>query len=48
VLKEEGFFRADDPLVLSMEVQPTPEEDEDIVLANTKRCLNRAWAMLED
>lgn len=48
VLKEEGFFNVDDPLVLSMEVQPTPEEDEDIVLANTKRCLNRAWAMLED
>ena len=48
VLKEEGFFRPDAPLVLSMEVQPTAEEDEDIVLANTKRCLNRAWAMLED
>lgn len=48
VLKEEGFFRADDPMVLSMEVMPTPEEDEEIVLANTKRCLNRAWAMLED
>lgn len=48
VLKEEGFFRADDPLVLSMEVMPTKDEDEDIVLANTKRCLNRAWAMLDD
>ena len=48
VLKEEGFFRADDPMVLSMEVMPTPEEDEEIVLANTKTCLNRAWAMLED
>ena len=48
VLKEEGFFRPDAPLVLSMEVQPTAEEDEDIVLANTKRCLNRAWAMLDD
>lgn len=48
VLKEEGFFRADDPLVLSMEVAPTKDEDEEIVLANTKRCLNRAWALLED
>lgn len=48
VLKEEGFFNALDPMVFSMEVQPTPEEDEDIVLANTKRCLNRAWALLED
>ena len=48
VLKDEGFFNADDPLVLSMEVQPTRDEDEMIVLANTKRCLNRAWALLED
>jgi len=48
VLKEEGFFNADDPMVLSMEVQPTAKEDELTVLANTKRCLNRAWAMLED
>ena len=35
-------------MVLSMEVLPTKDEDELIVLANTKRCLNRAWAMLED
>lgn len=48
VLKEEGFFRPEAPLFLSMEVSPKPDEDEDIVLANTKRCLNRAWAMLED
>ena len=48
VLKEEGFFNAEEPMVLSMEVQPTKDEDEMIVLANTKRCLNRAWAMLED
>lgn len=48
VLKEEGFFRPDAPLVLSAEVTLTPDEDEEIVLANTKRCLNRAWAMVED
>lgn len=48
VLKEEGFFNAENPMVFSSEVQPTPVEDEEIVLANTKRCLNRAWAMLED
>lgn len=48
VLKEEGFFNADAPMVLSMEVQPTAEEDEMTVLANTKRVLNRAWALLED
>lgn len=48
VLKEEGFFRPEKPFVLSMEVTPRPGEDERIVLANTKRVLNRAWAMLED
>lgn len=46
VLKEEGFFDAEHPYVLSMEVTLRPGEDEDIVLANTKRVLNRAWALL--
>lgn len=48
VLKEEGFFNAENPYVLSMEVTLRPGEDELIVLANTKRCLDRAWALLED
>lgn len=48
VLKEEGFFNAENPYVLSMEVTLRPGEDEDIVLANTKRVINRAWALLED
>ena len=48
MLKQEGFFCAENPLVLSMEVTLRPGEDEGIVLANTKRCLNRAWALLED
>lgn len=48
VLKEEGFFNAETPYVLSMEVMPRPGEDEGVVLANTKRVLNRAWALLED
>ncbi len=48
VLKQEGFFNARDPFVLSMEVTVTEEEDEEIVLANTKRVFNRAWALLED
>ena len=48
VLKQEGFFNAEDPYVLSMEVTLRPGEDEQIVLANTKRVLNRAWALLED
>ena len=46
MLKEEGFFDAENPYVLSMEVTLRPGEDEDIVLANTKRVLNRAWALL--
>ena len=46
VLKEEGFFDAENPYVLSMEVTLRPGEDEAIVLANTKRVLNRAWALV--
>lgn len=45
VLREEGFFDAENPYVLSMEVTLRPGEDEDIVLANTKRVLSRAWAL---
>lgn len=48
VLKEEGFFNKDHPYILSSEVAPRPGEDEEIVLTNTKRVLNRAWALLED
>lgn len=48
VLKQEGFFDAEQPCVLSMEVSPRPGEDEEIVLANTKRALKRAWSLLED
>ncbi|MGL5437622.1 MAG: sugar phosphate isomerase/epimerase family protein [Lachnospiraceae bacterium] len=48
VLKEEGFFRKDNPLVLSLEVKPWGKEDGDVILANTKRVINRAWAMVED
>ena len=48
VLKQEGFFNAEKPYVLSMEVTLRPGEDEGVVLANTKRVLNRAWALLED
>ncbi|WP_368236679.1 sugar phosphate isomerase/epimerase family protein [Anaerotruncus rubiinfantis] len=48
VLKEEGFFNPADPYVLSFEVSPFGDEDADIILANTKRVINRAWAMVED
>ena len=48
VLKEEGFFRAKDPYVLSFEVKPWEGEDGDIVLAGTKRVINRAWSLFEE
>lgn len=48
VLKEEGFLNPADPYVLSVEVKPWKDEDAEIVLANTKRVINRAWALLED
>lgn len=48
VLKEEGFFNKESPYVLSMEVKPWKDEDPDIILANTKRVIRRAWALLED
>ena len=48
VLKDEGFFKADRPYVLSMEVKPWKGEDGDLILAGTKRVINRAWALLED
>lgn len=48
VLKEEGFFNMKNPLVLSLEVKPWGGEDGDIILANTKRVINRAWALVED
>lgn len=48
VLKNEGFFNAENPYVLSFEVKPWKDEDADAVVANAKRVLNRAWALLED
>lgn len=48
VLKNEGFFNAENPYVLSFEVKPWKDEDPDVVVANAKRVLNRAWALLED
>lgn len=48
VLKKEGFFNAQNPYVISFEVKPWGDEDADIILANTKRVVNRAWALLED
>jgi sugar phosphate isomerase/epimerase len=48
VLKKEGFFNAQSPYVLSIEVKPWGDENAEIIIANTKRVINRAWALLED
>ena len=48
VLKEEGFLNKDQPYVLSFEVKPWKGEDGDLVLAGTKRVINRACALLDD
>ena len=48
VLKAEGLFRPEKPLILSSEVAPRPHQEADIILANTKRALARAWAMTEE
>ena len=48
VLKREGFFDAENPYTLTFEIKPWLGEDVDIVVANAKRTLNRAWAMVAD
>ena len=35
----------ENPYVLSFEVKPWGDEDEDIIMGNTKRVINRAWAL---
>ncbi|MDS0527122.1 sugar phosphate isomerase/epimerase [Clostridium sp. SHJSY1] len=46
VMKEEGFFNIENPYVLSFEVKPWENENSEVVIANAKRTLNRAWALL--
>jgi len=46
VMKQEGFLDEENPPVLSFEVKPWGSEDPDVVVANAKRVLNRAWALL--
>lgn len=48
VLKKYGFFCAENPYTLTFEVKPWADEDIDVIIANSKRVLNRAWALLED
>lgn len=46
VLKQENLLDRNNPMVLSFEVLPRPDEDADIIVANTKRVIERAWAQL--
>ncbi|MGY3704414.1 xylose isomerase [Vagococcus martis] len=46
VLKQENILDCNNPMVLSFEVLPRPDEDADIIVANTKRVIERAWAQL--
>ena len=47
-LRANGFFCPERPYILTFEIKPWVAEDADIVIANAKRTLNRAWALLED
>lgn len=46
VMKEEGFFEEENPYVISFEVKPWEDENSEVIIANAKRTLNRAWALL--
>ena len=48
VLKDNGFFNELEPYTLTFEVKPWADEDIDVIIANSKRVLNLAWALLED
>lgn len=47
VMKEEGFFNEENPYIMSFEVKPWENEDSEVVIANAKRTLNRAWALVK-
>jgi len=45
-LLDVGFLNRDDPPIVSFEVKPMEGEDPDLVIANAKRVLIQAWAMI--
>lgn len=47
VLMDIGYLNIKNPPVVSFEVKPFEDEDAELVIANAKRTLNRAWAKLE-
>ena len=46
VLMEIGYLKEGEPKVVSFEVKPYGDEDPELVIANAKRTLNKAWAKL--
>jgi len=46
VLKDIGFLNTENPPIVSFEVKPFGDEEPEMVIANAKRTLNRAWALL--
>lgn len=46
VLLKTGFLNTANPPVVSFEVKPFGDEDPELVIANAKRTLNRAWGMV--
>ncbi len=46
VLKTIGFLNKNNPPIVSFEVKPWGDENADLVIANSKRTLNEAWAKL--
>ncbi len=41
-----GYLTPEEPKILSFEVKPWGDEDPEMVIANAKRFLNRAWALV--
>ncbi len=46
VLLDIGFLNKENPPFVSFEIKPWGDEDSEIVIANAKRTLNRAWALV--
>ena len=46
VLLKTGFLNTVNPPVVSFEVKPFGDEDSELVIANAKRTLNRAWGLV--
>lgn len=46
ILKNTGFLNKKKPAIINFEVKPSIGEDPEIIIANSKRTLNMAWAKL--